>query len=74
MSYEDIIIIEPHRLQEQMIHYLITRDWFQDKHGLWHDKTFRCSFACHVDVAVAVQVLRDRYNRMPWYKRLWARL
>ena len=74
MTYEDFVIMHPHQLHEQMVHYLISRDWWQDKHGIWHDKTGRCAYPCHIDVAVAVQTLRDQYNKMPWYKRLWSRL
>lgn len=74
MSYEDIIILTPQQLHDQMVHYLITRDWWQDKHGLWHDKTFKCSYTCHIDVAVAVQIMRDKYNSLPWYKKLWSKL
>ncbi len=54
--------------------YLISRNWHKNTMGRWKDKTKRCEYECHQDVALAVQIMRDRLNFSPWYKRLWGKI
>lgn len=74
MTYEDIIILTDEQYLSQLKYYLTTKDWWEDKEGRWHDKTKVCRYVCHINVAHAVQLTRDRYNAMPWYKKLWGKL